>query len=41
MKKEIRSTNTKIPFNEYQSGEYILRVIDKNKPVKSFKIIKQ
>ena len=41
LKKEIKSTNTIIPFNEYQSGEYILRVIEENKPVKSFKIIKQ
>lgn len=41
-KNEITSTNTKLNFTSYASGQYILKLIkNTNEPIQTFKIIKR
>lgn len=41
LKKKIKTSPITISLANYSPGEYILRIIKNNKPVKSYKIIKQ
>ena len=41
LKKKIKTSPMTISISDFSSGEYILRIIKNNKPVKSYKIIKQ
>jgi hypothetical protein len=38
--KEINQTETKVNFQKYTPSIYFLKVMDKNKPIKTFKILK-
>jgi len=39
-KRKIESTNTEVPFSGYNSGNYLLKVIQNGKEIQTFKIVK-